>query len=68
MAVLAAFAASGSVAEAGESLASYLRDRVFAATEFDQVDPDPVDAAGFAAYLIRYRSGLDIERAAVAAI
>ena len=64
MAVLAAFTASGS----GQSLENYLRDRVFAATEFDRVDPDPGDVAGFAAYLIRYRAGLDIERAAIAAI
>ena len=64
MAVLAAYAASGSA----EDLEGYLRDRVFAATEFDQVDPDPGDVAGFAAYLARYRAGLDIERAAIAAI
>ncbi len=68
MAVLAAFAASGPVAGVREGLEGYLRDKVFAATEFDQVDPDPADAAGFAAYLIRYRAGLDIERAAIAAI
>ncbi|MEO6117151.1 MAG: FGGY-family carbohydrate kinase [Pseudolysinimonas sp.] len=64
MSVLAAYAASGS----GQSLESYLTDKVFASTEFAQADPDPEDVAGFSAYLARYRAGLDIERAAVAAL
>ena len=64
MAVLAAYAASGS----GDDLAGYLRDRVFVTTEFEHVDPHPADVAGFSAYLARYRAGLDVERAAVTAL
>ena len=61
-------------------LAAYLRDarrrrprrrtcatRVFARRRGRHVEPDPDDVAGFAAYLARYRAGLAVERAAVAA-
>jgi len=65
MAVLAAYAAAG---DAGLDLSSYLRDRVFAGASAQTVQPDPRDVAGFAAYLIRYRAGLEVERAAVAAL
>jgi sugar (pentulose or hexulose) kinase len=64
VAVLAAFAASGSDLD----LAAYLDERVFAGSEPITVDPDPDDVAGFTAYLVRYRAGLDIERAAVHAL
>ncbi len=64
MAVLAAFAASGS----GHDLATYLRETVFAASSLDSVDPDPGDVAGFSAYLDRYSAGLAVERAAVEAL
>ena len=49
-------------------LATYLDDTVFAAADIDVVDPHPDDVAGFAAYLDRYRAGLAIEAAAVAAL
>jgi hypothetical protein len=62
--VLAAFAAD----TAGDSIDTYLTDRVFAQTEFDSIDPDPEDVPGFAAYLSRYRTGLTIEHAAIAAM
>ena len=39
-------------------------DHVFAGAEFETVDPDPADVAGFAAYLDRYRAGLAVEAAA----
>jgi hypothetical protein len=41
---------------------------VFGSVVFDTVAPDPADVAGFAAYLDRYRDGLAVERAAVAAL
>jgi len=70
VAVLAAFAASrastGSVSDS--ELAAYLDEQVFGEVEPAVADPDPEDVAGFAAYLARYRSGLDIERAAIAAL
>jgi len=72
MAVLAAYAVHGSADAglelAGTGLASYLRDRVFAGASAQTVTPDPRDVAGFAAYLIRYRAGLEVERTAVAAL
>ena len=49
-------------------LSGYLNDRVFDGAETSVVDPDPADAAGFAAYLDRYRAGLAVERAAVEAL
>jgi sugar (pentulose or hexulose) kinase len=64
IAVLAAYAASAS----GSDLDTYLRERVFRDASFDTVEPDPADVAGFAAFLDRYRAGLDAERAAVAAL
>ncbi len=63
IAVLGAFAAD----TAGDPLDTYLTDRVFAQTGFDSIDPDPEDVPGFAAYLTRYRAGLAIEHAAIAA-
>lgn len=78
IAVLAGFArdrasssgtASGSTDGAGaHDLGAYLREHVFATAEIETVDPDPVDVAGFAAYLERYAAGLAVERAAVTAL
>jgi sugar (pentulose or hexulose) kinase len=68
MAVLAAFAATSPGPTAPAGLADYLRDRVFAGAQAHIVEPDPVDTAGFAAYLTRYRVGLAIERAAISAL
>lgn len=67
MAVLAAYAVSAA-ASSETGLESYLRDRVFVAATSETVRPDPSDVAGFAEYLIRYRAGLEIERAAIAAL
>lgn len=64
IAVLASYLA----AAAEHDLGTYLADRVFANAAFDTVDPDPADAAGFAAYLDRYRAGLAAEAAAVEAL
>ena len=64
IAVLAAY-----VSEASEQdLDGYLRERVFRDTPFATVDPVPADVAGFAGYLERYRDGLAVEAAAVAAL
>jgi sugar (pentulose or hexulose) kinase len=52
----------------GEGLESYLDQRVFAGQQGVTLAPDPADVAGFAAYMARYRQGLAIERAAVAAL
>jgi sugar (pentulose or hexulose) kinase len=64
MAVLAAYAASG----AQTDLATFLTDSVFATTELATAVPDPDDVAGFAAYLDRYRDGLEIVRTAITAL
>jgi sugar (pentulose or hexulose) kinase len=69
MAVLAAFVqnTTGADGAAGAPLTldDYLRDIVFAGASFETADPDPVDVAGFAAYLDRYDAGLAVERVAV---
>jgi hypothetical protein len=52
----------------GLDLGAYLDQRVFATAELAIAEPDPVDVAGFAAYLDRYRAGLAIEAAAVSAL
>ena len=64
IAVLAAYLAEASRVD----LDQYLDERVFAAAEVTTIDPDPVDVAGFAVYLDRYRAGLPIEAAAVSAL
>lgn len=51
-----------------ESLVAYLDEQVFAAAPADVVVPDASDVDGFSAYLERYRTGLAIEAAAVAAL
>lgn len=64
IAVLAAY-----LGAAGEqSLGDFLTARVFAGQAVVDVDPDPADVAGFAAYLERYSAGLAVERAAVEAL
>jgi sugar (pentulose or hexulose) kinase len=62
MAVLAAFRIRRAP---GQDLADYLATRVFARVEVDQVTPDPVDVAGFDAFLQRYLKALPIQQAAV---
>ncbi|OIU87232.1 hypothetical protein BFN01_10210 [Microbacterium sp. AR7-10] len=62
IAVLAAFLT------ADRSLADHLADRVFADAGVRIAEPLPDDVAGYAAYLDRYRAGLAVEAAAVAAL
>jgi sugar (pentulose or hexulose) kinase len=64
IAVLAAYLSAAADAD----LDTYLREQVFGAASFHTVDPDPEDVPGFAAYLGRYRAGLDVESAAVTAL
>ncbi|MCI9487325.1 MAG: FGGY-family carbohydrate kinase [Lachnospiraceae bacterium] len=49
----------------GESLGSYLADRVFADVKAEKLSPDAADVAGFNAFIKQYAGGLPIERAAV---
>lgn len=60
MAVLASYASSPSKPSFGD----FLQQRVFRGAAVTTVEPDPVDVAGFASYLVDYRAGLTIERAA----
>jgi sugar (pentulose or hexulose) kinase len=61
IAVLAAFATSGS----DRGLADYLDTTVFPGTSVQTHLPDPIDVAGFDAFMQRYVAGLPVERAAV---
>ncbi|MDD3336092.1 MAG: FGGY-family carbohydrate kinase [Eubacteriales bacterium] len=65
MALLAAYRAHR---EAGETLESYLQNKVFSGSNATQAEPDEKDAAGFTSYEKRFTAGLEIERAAVKAI
>lgn len=67
IAVLAAFARATAGGDA-RGLSDYLDEVVFAGAAQSTVEPDPDDVAGFAAYLERYRAGLAVEAAAVAAL
>ena len=51
--------------EAGESLEDYLNHKVFAGQEGEEVQPDERDVQGFNEFMVRYKAGLAIERAAV---
>jgi sugar (pentulose or hexulose) kinase len=62
IAVLAAYAAGSSPER---SLADYLETAVFAGTSLRTAEPDPVDVAGFDAFMQRYVAALPVERAAV---
>jgi sugar (pentulose or hexulose) kinase len=62
IAVLAAFAAD---AAPGRSLADYLDTTVFTGTNLQTHLPDPIDVAGFDAFMQRYVAALPVERAAV---
>ena len=61
MALLAAYMLEK---EAGETLEEYLENRVFAGKTGVCVEPEPEEAAGFEAFLERYKEGIVIERAA----
>ncbi len=64
IAVLASYLSAAPATELGD----YLTERVFAGQDIPTIGPDPDDVAGFAAYLDRYRAGLAVEAAAVAAL
>ncbi len=49
----------------GEPLEDYLSNKVFVGESGTTMAPDPVDVAGFAAFMERYKNGLAIERTAV---
>ncbi len=61
MALLAAYMLN----QSGESLETYLAEKVFARETALTLAPDPADVAGFASFMERYKTGLGIERAAV---
>jgi sugar (pentulose or hexulose) kinase len=48
-----------------ESLEAYLSNKVFTGEGGSTIDPDPEDVAGFAAFMERYKTGLEMERVAV---
>ena len=51
--------------EEGESLTSYLAQKVFGGEEGEHMDPVASDVEGFEAFMQNYKKGLAIERAAV---
>lgn len=62
IALLAAYMANK---EAGETLESYLSNKVFAGDEGTRMDPDPRDVEGFETFIERYKRGIAIEKCAV---
>lgn len=62
MALLAAYLVNK---EAGETLADYLADRVFADAVGSSVDPDPKDVEGFDAYAKTFKDAIAVEQTAV---
>lgn len=65
MALLAAYRVNHAE---GQTLESYLADKIFAGAQGTCVQPDAEDAKGFAAYMERYAAGLAVQRAAVKAL
>ena len=51
----------------GETLSSYLNDKIFAGQTGTTLNPDPEDVKGFDAFLEEYKKLLPAEKAAVAA-
>lgn len=51
--------------EEGQSLESFLKQKVFAGNTGTSVSPEPRDVEGFNRFMGRYTAGLNIERAAV---
>jgi len=51
--------------ENGETLESFLDNKIFADSEVSIINPDPADVKGFEEYLIRYRKALQAEKTAV---
>jgi sugar (pentulose or hexulose) kinase len=62
IAVLAAFATARSPEQ---GLADYLDTAVFSGASLQTAEPDPIDVAGFDAFMRRYVAALPVERAAV---
>jgi sugar (pentulose or hexulose) kinase len=62
---IALLAAYLSLKDGAETLEDFLRDRVFAKTTSEFIQPDDKDRRGFEDFMKRYRAGLAIERAAV---
>lgn len=52
----------------GETLDTYLKERVFASLAAQTMLPEAEDVAGFDAYFVQYQKGLAVERAAVESI
>ncbi|MDL4842971.1 xylulokinase [Aquibacillus rhizosphaerae] len=51
--------------EGNETLDDYLNEKVFADQAVKTVSPNPKDVEGFDQFMVRYKKGLEIERAAV---
>lgn len=51
--------------EEGETLDDFLKNKAFAGQQGERMLPDPEDVAGFEQFMLRYKNGLPIERAAV---
>jgi len=49
----------------GGTLEDYLEHKVFANHKINRIEPDKIDVTGFAAFLERYKNGLEVERVAV---
>ena len=65
MALLAAYRVNK---EEGETLESYLENKVFGGAKKAVEQPVPADVAGFAKFIADYRNGLAAEKAAVEAL
>jgi sugar (pentulose or hexulose) kinase len=61
IAVLAAFTGRAS----GQSLADFLNSQVFAGTDLETADPNPIDVAGFERFVQRFVAALPVEKAAI---
>lgn len=62
MAVLASYMVKK---EANESLADYLENKVFTGMKKETIAPNKADADGFDEFIVKYRSALEVEKAAI---
>jgi sugar (pentulose or hexulose) kinase len=62
IAVLAAFLPHRA---AGQNLADFLTDQVFAGSDLETVQPNPEDVAGFETFVQRFVAALPVEKAAI---
>ena len=51
--------------ENGETLESFLDNKIFADAALSTINPDPADVAGWDKYIETYKAALKIERTAV---